>query len=284
MKASPECVPCIVGQVLRVARQVTGDEWLQRRILREAMRHLAKTDIDRTPAEIIPEVERLAHRALGTHDPFAQVRAAMRSAARALEPEVRARVEASDEPLRTALRAAIGANVLDAVVFGPVPLERAVREAIEGGLAEEAYEALRTDLEGASSVLYVCDSAGELVFDRIVMERLVERGKTVSCAVRRERMLNDAVREDAEALGIGEIAELVDIGAEAMGAPLALASSEFRARFQAADVVLAKGSANFETLGQEGGRCYFGLRVKCAVIGRVLGAGVGDALLLRAGD
>ena len=282
MKASAECVPCIVRQVLCVARRVTTDEWLQRRILAEAMQHLAKTDMDRTPAEIIPEVERLAHRALGTHDPFAERRAAMLSAARALEAEVRTQVAGAEDPLRLALRAAIGANVLDALVFGPVPLESAVREAIEGGLAVDEYPSLRSDLGEAGSVLYVCDSASELVFDRIVVERLLEAGKAVVCAVRSQRVLNDAVREDAEAVGLTDLVEVIEVGGDAMGAPLALASRDFRARYQDADVVLAKGSANLETLEGESGRCYVGLRVKCDVVARHLGARCGEPLLVQA--
>jgi uncharacterized protein with ATP-grasp and redox domains len=281
VRATPDCYPCFIRQALNVARQVTGDDWLQRRILSEAMQHLAKADTDRTPAEIIPEIERLAHKALGTHDPFAEVKATLTSAARALEPRVRQAVAQAEDGLHVALRAAVAANVLDALVLGRVDLEAAVDRALSEGLATDDYEELAADLGESTSVLYVCDSVSELVFDRIVVERLLAAGKSVVCAVRRERTLNDAVRDDAEALGLTELAEVIDTGTDAMGAPLALASSDFKARYQEADLVIAKGSANLETLEKAEGVKYFGLSVKCDVVARHLGVSRGDAVLLR---
>ncbi len=271
----------MLRQVLHLARQVTTDAWLQRRVLSEAMLHLAKADMDRTPAEILPEVEQLAHKALGTHDPFAETRRAMIGEAQALEAQVRAQIERSDDRLRAALEAALGANVCDALVFGPVALEQSLAQVHRDGFALDEYAELQADLAGATTVLYVCDTAPELVFDALVLEELERLGKQVVCAVQRQRVLNEAVREDAEALGLTDRFTVIETGGDGMGAPLALTSSEFKAAYQAADLVIAKGSANLETLEEADGARYFLLRVKCEVVARHLGVERGAAVLQR---
>ncbi|GIW71708.1 MAG: hypothetical protein KatS3mg102_1250 [Planctomycetota bacterium] len=281
MKASPYCLPCILRQVLNTARQVTEDAWLHRKVLSEAMLHLAKVDLDRSPAEIISEVERLACKALGNHDPFAALKKQHTTAALAVQDRVKEAIAAADDPLRVALLAAIGANVLDGAVLGPVDLAQGVELALAQGLVLDDYPELLKDLEGARRVLYVCDSAGEIVLDRLVMEQLRGRGLEVACAVRRAVVLNDAVRADAEALGLGEVASVIDTGSDDMGVPVPLTAGEFREHYQAADLVLAKGAANYETLLRDDTPAYFGIWVKCPVVARDLGVEVGERVLVR---
>ena len=100
-------------------------------------------------------------------------------------------------------------------------------------------------------MLYLADNAGETVFDRVLVEAL---GVPVEYAVKGGPVLNDATREDAAAAGIPGCATVVDTGSDAPGTTPALCSAEFRARYAAAPLVIAKGQANYETLGDAGPR------------------------------
>lgn len=287
MKAQPDCIPCMLRQVLQTARKVSEDAWLHRKVLNEIMQLLAKADFDRSPAEIVSEVVRAAQRPLGAANPFAEDKAAHTATAQALEARLREAIAKAPDPLHAAIKIAGGANALDANVFGPVDLQAAIERALERGFAIDDYIDFKADLAKAKSVLMVGDSAGEVVADKLLVERIAGGGagdgggKSVVYAVRKAPILNDATREDAEAAGIGAVATLIDTGADTMGAPLSLTSQDFRARFDQADLVLAKGAANFETLDGESKTKYFLVSVKCAVVARHFGVSVGDGVFIR---
>ena len=281
MKAAPDCIPCMLRQVLNTARKVNDDPWLHRKVLNEIMTHLAKADFDRSPAELVSEVERLAQRPLGTTRPFADDKKSHTASARALEARLREAIAKAPDPLHAALKVSGGANVLDASIFGPVDLQAGIERVLKGGFAIDDYLDFQEDLAKAKSVLFLCDSAGETVADKLLIERLTAAGKTTTYVVRRSAILNDATREDAEAAGIADVAPIADTGSEAMGASLSLASQEFRTRFEEADLVLAKGAANFETLDGEPKTKYFLVSVKCSVVARHFGVSVGDAVFIK---
>jgi damage-control phosphatase, subfamily I len=281
VKAAPDCIPCILRQVLNTARKVTDDDWLHRKVLNEIMQHLAKTDFDRSPAELVSEAIRMAHRPLGSTNPFADDKKTHTASALALEARLREAIDKSADPLHTALKLAGAANVLDANIFGPVELQGGLDQALATGFKVDDYIDFQRDLAVAKNVLIIGDSAGETVADKLLIERLISPGRTLTYAVRKAPILNDATREDAEAVGVPTIATVIDTGSETMGAPLSLCSQDFRTRFEQADLVLAKGAANYETLDAEAKTKYFLLHVKCIVVARHFGVAIGDAVFIR---
>jgi uncharacterized protein with ATP-grasp and redox domains len=245
------------------------------------MQHLARADFERSPAELVTEVERLAHRPLGTTNPFAEDKRAHTAGALAIEQKLRETIAGVADPLYAALKVACGANTLDANVFGPVDLRAGVDRALAAGFAIDDYPDFQKDLAAAHNLLFICDSAGETVADKLLIEILVATGKSVTYIVRRAPILNDATREDAEAAGLADLAPIIDTGSEAMGTPLNLTSQEFRSRFEQADLVLAKGAANYETLDGEPKTKYFLIAVKCVVVARHFGVSIGDFIFMK---
>jgi uncharacterized protein with ATP-grasp and redox domains len=262
VKGTPDCIPCILRQVLNTARKIADDPWLHRKVLNEVMQHLQRADFDRSPAEVVTEAERIA--------------------GRALEPKLRDLIAKAADPLHMAVKVAGAGNALDAHILQNVDLQAAVERVVELGFAIDDYLDFKADLEKAKTVLYLLDSAGEAVLDRLLVERLLELGKAVTCVVRKAPVLNDATREDAEAAGLAPLVPVVDAGTDVMGVPLSLTSSEFRTRFEQTDLIVAKGAANYETL--EGGArkaVYFLVTAKCPVVARHFGVSIGDAIFLR---
>jgi uncharacterized protein with ATP-grasp and redox domains len=120
------------------------------------------------------------------------------------------------------------------------------------------------------------------VFDRLLIEQLpLDR---VALAVKGSPIINDATREDAEAAGLTKLVNVIDNGADLPGTVLACCSPAFRERFAAADMVIAKGQGNYETLNECGhSRIFFLLKIKCAVIARDMQAH-GDSAACSNGD
>ncbi len=281
MKGTPDCIPCILRQVLNTARKIADDPWLHRKVLNEVMQHLQRADFDRSPAELVTEAQRIAGRALGSTNPFAQDKVAHAAAARALEPKLRELIQRAEDPLHAAIKVAGAGNALDAHIFGSVDLLAAVERMINLGFTIDEYLDFKVDLEKTKAILYLLDSAGEALFDRLLVERLLELGKSVTCVVRKAPILNDATREDAEAAGLLAIVPVIDNGTDVMGCPLPLASADFRTRFEQADLVIAKGAANYETIEGETRTKYFLVTAKCAVVARHFGVAIGDSVFLK---
>lgn len=279
MKGTPDCIPCLLKRTLYAARAVADDPWLLRKVLDEAMTHLQKAELDRAPAELVTEVMRVPAKVLGTADPFEKVKEGHRLEARALEPSLRARLARSEDPLIDALRLAARANALDAAVFGPVSLSDALGdlEALGPFAVDDIGRAVE-GLASVESVLYVCDNAGEILVDRLAIEALCERGKQVTAVVRRSPVVNDATVEDAGWAGLADLCAVVETGTAGCGLPLALVSGDLRERFDAAGLVIAKGSASFQTLDGEPKPKLFLMHVKCDVVARHLGVRLRDTV------
>lgn len=139
--------------------------------------------------------------------------------------------------------------------------------------------AMRAELaERAERVLYLADNVGEIVLDRLLVEMLPVGRVTV--AVKSGPIINGATIEDAAAAGLAEVAEVVETGLDAPGTILRGCSEDFQARFEAADLVIAKGQGNYETLDESGKRgLFFLLRAKCPVVARNLGCAPGSVLV-----
>ena len=131
----------------------------------------------------------------------------------------------------------------------------------------------------AKSILYLADNAGEIVFDRLLIERLdVEK---VTLAVKGAPVINDATLEDAEQADLVGFVQVITNGCDAPGTMLEQCSAEFRERLAGCDVVIAKGQANYETLSLSPQNIFFVLKAKCPVIARDIGCKQGSLVVLH---
>ncbi|MFP4056278.1 MAG: damage-control phosphatase ARMT1 family protein [Candidatus Brocadiia bacterium] len=280
MQAAAECIPCVLSQALAAARRVTDDPWLHRKLLFALMEHLPRMNFDRTPAEVSFDAMGFVAKYLGVADPFKEDKALHTARMLEAEQDMRRDILAADDPLRAAIQFALAGNMMDLGVLQAEPIERELaRDARDLCLAIDDYMALRHALAQARTLLYLLDNAGEVVCDKLVVELL--EVPEVTCVVRAAPIINDVTREDIEPVGLGRLAEIVDVGAETLGVPLSHCSAGFRERFAAADVVISKGQANFETLDEADRDVFHILRAKCRHVARHLGVPRGAPVLVR---
>lgn len=131
----------------------------------------------------------------------------------------------------------------------------------------------------ARDILYIGDNAGEIVFDGLVIELLGPA--KVTLAVRGAAIVNDATLEDARAAHLTDKVLVIDTGSDLAGVSLDECSKEFRRHFATADLIVAKGQANYETLDEEDAPIWFALKIKCSVIARALRGVSGQSVLRR---
>jgi uncharacterized protein with ATP-grasp and redox domains len=280
MRTYLDCYPCFLRQAVDAARYVGAEEEQQRVIVHRVLETLRSLDPASTPPEIGDAIHRIVRQETGGSDPYADAKREATEQALALYPRLKALVEKASHPLETAVRLAIAGNIIDLAPDSSYDLWATVERVLEQPFAIEDIRAFRKALTSTDRILYLADNAGETVFDRLLIETM---GKAVTYAVKAGPILNDATMEDAIAAGLLRVAEVVSTGSDAPGTVLRSCATEFRDLYDQAQMIVAKGQANYETLSGEGERLFFLLQAKCPVIARDVGVEVGD-IVLRQGS
>lgn len=278
---SLDCVPCFVRHALEASRFASPDPVVHEHILREVLREAASWDLAR-PAPLLSQFVQRRLRALtGVADPYQHAKQRFNALALEMLPACRDMVRAARDPLQCAARFAIAGNIIDFGANGGLR-EADVREAFANVMTAPLagdIEAFREQAAAAQRILYLADNAGEIVFDRLLVEQLPAGRVTV--AVRGGPVLNDATLADAHLAGLDQIAELIDNGADAPGTVLDQCGEAFREHFSNASVIIAKGQGNFETLAGTPSNIFFLLKIKCPVVASHTGLEVGTLALIR---
>ncbi|MCG6941415.1 MAG: ARMT1-like domain-containing protein [Thiohalocapsa sp.] len=279
MKIYLDCWPCFMRQALSAARRAGAPPAQQREILEETMAQLQALAAAATPPELGERIHRLVRERTRHPDPYLESKRAATAQALTLYPELKARVQGAADPLETAVRIAIAGNIIDYGAAEHFDLVETLERVLTAPLAGGGMPALRHAISAVDAVLYLADNAGETVFDRVLIDTL---GVPVAYAVKAGPVLNDATRTEAEAAGLHTVAEVIDTGSDAMGAPLMLCSPAFRRRFDGAALIIAKGQANYETLSAVSAPICFLLQAKCGVVADDLGVATGSVVVKAA--
>ena len=180
---------------------------------------------------------------------------------------IREKVQSAADPVFAGLQFSILGNYLDfAALQGQVSfekLEKMLDTAFDLELDREIYADFCKELETGKKLLYLTDNAGEIGFDRIFAEEIARKYPQleITFCVRGEIIINDATRADAEAVGIPF--PVIDNGNRVPGTQSDLLGKEAREALNDADVILAKGMANCETMFGCGYNVYYAFLVKC---------------------
>ena len=272
MKSTLDCLECIVKQSLRAARIATNDPEVQRRILDEAASRIFGMDLEDSPAWLSMQAYDLASQHSGKHDPYRALKREQNEAALALEDSMRTRIRQSADPLVTALHISAAGNVIDLGILHTheIDIEKVIEEVLDQKFAVDHTEALKASLADCRDLLFLLDNAGEIVFDKLLIEEL-QKCTTVTAVVKGAPMINDVLMEDADFVGLTKICEVIDNGGGFIGSPLKHVPQHFLDRMAAADVIIGKGQGNYETIDDFDGNVFLILRAKCEIVAEHMG-------------
>lgn len=278
MQTYYDCYPCILRQAIEAARMTGATPEQTRALVLQTLETLKQIPDGSTPPEISACVHELVRGLVGCDDPYLSVKIEATEKALNMVPELQQRIEESEDPFSTALRISLAGNIMD---FGPNPdynLREVVMRVLNQTPALDETDALRESLNRVDWVLFIGDNAGEIVFDRLFIEKIP---CPVVYAVRGGPVINDATLEDAILAGIDSVAVLIDTGARIPGVVLSKSGRAFQEKFKAAPLIIAKGMGNYETLSDVSAPIYFLFQVKCPVVGKDVGADVQDIIISR---
>jgi uncharacterized protein with ATP-grasp and redox domains len=275
MRTSAECIPCFLRQTAEALELGGVPEDRHEIVLRRVLEMLAKADWSGSPPEIAQWLHRIIREESGSEDPYRSLKDRMNALAMAALPTCRDLIAAAADPLEAVVRIAVAGNLLDAgakIQIQPEQLPGLLADLWNKPMAGDPHFLFRVATE-ARHILYLADNAGEIVFDRLLIEALPNHKMTV--VVRGRPILNDALHEDAALAGIAALTQVIDNGSDAPGTVLADCSEGFRRCFHAADLIIAKGQGNFETLSHVAAPVFFLFTVKCPLVAGQIGEPTG---------
>lgn len=276
MRIYLDCYPCFLRQALQAARIAGADEDRQHAVLDCVMKSLHDIGPGMTPPEIGDMVHRAVRSMIDGGDPYRTAKDESTAEALRLYDRLVSLVRRGVDPLERAIRISIAGNILDFAPNHVYDLWETVERVVTEPMAIDDTIPLKRRLAEVNRFLFLGDNAGETVFDRVLIETI---GKPAAYAVKGGPVLNDATLEDAEAAGLREVAELVSTGSDAPGTVLERCDDSFRQRYDDAELVIAKGQANYETLSDQGPKVFFLLQVKCPVIADDIGMPMGGIVV-----
>lgn len=262
------CAQCLMKRHVDAARPL-GDDETATKFAKGLMEAFLSLPEGADSSQIGPAVTKLYADLYGLEgDRYLEEKVASNAFAMERLPKIYAQVEKAKDPIYAALQLSILGNYLDfAALAGKVrfeDLERMLEQAENYDLSSPHYDRFLQGLKTAKSFVLITDNAGEVVFDRVLAETIHRFYPEVNITflVRGGPANNDALREDADIVGIPFPVE--DSGLCVGGTPLHQISEKARILLQNADMILAKGMGNTESLYNCGLPVYYAFLVKCA--------------------
>jgi len=276
MRVYLECIPCFLRQALQAVCLATKDKAMQEKIMREILQMLHEISWNTSPPEIGWRVHHMVKEMTNNADPYADLKRRFNELALALYPTLEKKVLHASNPFEIAVRLSLAGNMID---FGARPgetinVEEEIEKTLQEPLDKKTLEKFKKAVEQAKNILFLGDNAGEVVFDKFLIKQIGT--EKITYAVKAKPIINDATLEDAKIAGLNGIVEVIDNGSDIPGTILEKCSENFIDAYKKADLVIAKGQGNYETLNDVDKPIAFLLKVKCRVVAQNMGRKEGE--------
>ena len=278
MKVGSRCGYCLLHRGYKMIKMSTEDEKIRQKAMEELLKMMSEAyDSEAVPSVIGAERGRVIARVTGCKDPYKEMKKEANERAMELLPGLMEMVEEKpeEESLSAASLISCLGNVLDYDVPGSNSDIDSAMELLHEGLYLDDTDKIKSLIKEGTEILFFTDNAGEIGFDTLLVKQLKKLGARVIVAVKGGPSLNDALMEDAEMVGMDKVADnLITTGTDAIGVRLDESPEWFKEYFYNADLIIAKGMANWETLTEYPAPCptAYIFRTKCEPVARSLGS------------
>ncbi|KAJ4461344.1 hypothetical protein PAPYR_2397 [Paratrimastix pyriformis] len=285
MKLHTECVPCFFRALQVICARLKVPRATTEQIMRDVMQFISTASWDRSPIALAHHMHRILRDHLG-YDPYLAAKEQSNQVMMSHLVQLQKLVRSQTDPLESAMRLAAAANAIDFGLVEHLPDPNTIiREGLTNEISINHIDQFKKDLTKARRLLWFCDNAGEIVFDRVALELIGELYpglETIEICLKGGPIINDAQLADAEACGLDRVprARLVTIGNGTPGTGPDRDSDEVAQWVGRPDqVVVSKGQANFEGLSEYTG-IYYCLKLKCPPVAAAANGPLNGLVLL----
>ena len=257
MRIKPDCISCILKMSITAIRKLPLDEDEIKALYEDILEipSLRGLHWDTTSAQVIEDIWQKIVDKMGTADPFYVEKADQNKNIMDLYPFLENMLDEAEDPLYLAVKLAILGNSLDFMVADDsLDVASTITDRVKMPLPNDVYLEFKQQLQACSRLVYFGDNAGEIVFDKLLIETIQKiYSPEIVFVVRSTPTLNDATLTEANAIGLQKIVRVVENGIDGPlpGTLLNRCSSEVVDLIHQADLIISKGGGNFDTLDEE---------------------------------
>ena len=267
MKVSAECIHCLVRRQADGIKKEKNEE-KKAEYLAKVLGIIAQGAAEEPAPVLLSRIGRLHEEYFGKPFSFEELKQGYNAMLLKREEEIRQKIQAAEDPLALAFRYAQIGNYIDFGALDSVDdekLEAFMEQALTLPLDEKTYAAFLEEIKTAKKLVFLTDNCGEIVLDKLLIETFSKTAPQLTCVsiVRGEPVLNDATMEDALQIGLDTLGRVIPNGTNIAGTYIPMLSEEAREEMETADILIAKGQGNFESLHGCGLNIYYLFLCKC---------------------
>ena len=282
MILTSECLICCQRVALEAARLATSNQADLKVVVFKVMEVLKALPQDADSFLVGLKIMEIIQEVTGNSDPYKEYKKMSNQRGGKLFPIVSEMVEKNSNPLWAAWKVAAFGNIMDAIHSVSSNLADFEGHFFEAPAAVDHFDEFLSILTKAHQAVYLADNAGEVFFDRILIQKM---NIPTDYFVKDFPFANDAQYEDALLAGIDHVATIKKIP---LLKPVVTDQQYLLALYAAflnatreADLIVIKGQANYELFMSLLRGAFYLFVHKCPVIAEKEGATIGDVVLFR---
>lgn len=274
-KLKPDCMSCLISRHLTKFPNDTPEE-KQVEYMQRLFKLFAEAPLTLSAPVLSRDIETIRQEMFGSENEYSEIKKHFNEVMMGYENQVRENISSSSDPLKLAIQYAMVGNYID---FGAMKnvdenyLNKLLCNANQTEVNPEEYKNMIHDLETGEKMVFITDNCGEIVMDKILIETIQKfyPHLDITIMVRGEEVLNDATMIDAEQIRLTDIVKVIGNGTAIAGTHLEEMSGTPLKILEEADVLLAKGQGNFETMRNCKMNVYYLFLCKCDMFAKDFG-------------
>lgn len=285
VKQTPACIRCLAERQLARCPSDSPPA-LQTEFMRRTLKIIADAPLYASAPELVAEIDAVRVELFGSLEDYSSVKSHFNRLMLSLEPELWRTICDSSDPLGTALGLSMTGNYIDFGAMHSVDehkLRELLAKAPKAAFDAAALESLRNELSASKHMAFLTDNCGEIVLDKLLIStiRRMFPALEITAIVRGANAVNDATLEDAAEVGLDKLVPVIGNGSNIAGTCIDSLSAEARRTLDDADLIIAKGQGNFETLYGCQKNIYYIFMCKCQMFADRFGVERFQGMLLR---
>ena len=286
MKATTECIYCIINKTYELFCKYADDEEEKLIFTKQILREISSYPDDVTAPFLYSKVMRILKEKINIDDLFFKEKKFYNDKMLLIEKDIMDIINSSDDKLLSALKYAMAGNFID---FGAMKnvdnklLEEIIDTALKQYIDIYTYEIFKKEILNAKKLCYILDNVGEIVFDKLFIKIIRELNQDIEIdiIVRGEPVLNDATYKDAIDARIDKFGKIIENGTDIPGTDMKEINEETRKSIFSSDVIISKGQGNFETLYGTNKNIYYIFLCKCDMFTKMFSIKKYDGIFCR---
>lgn len=267
IRLRPECISCMIkSKIDMVPEWISVEEKVE--YMQRVLKEIAELPKYHSAPVAVRSIYRIQKEMFGFEENYSEIKSHFNQLMMEKEPKLWGNIQKSDDKLKLAIQYAMTGNYIDFGAMDHVDeakLEQFFEEAKKNPVNESEYVTLKKEIEKAEKIVFLHDNCGEIVVDKLLIQEIKELNPNaqITSIVRGYDVVNDATIEDAEQIGLTKIVNVIGNGSDIGGTCLEEISEEASELIDSADVIIAKGQGNFETMQNCGKNIYYIFMCKC---------------------